>query len=391
VKEKARNQQNRKRLGKRWSKWDISMPDKNIIIPVFIPHKGCPNDCYFCNQKKITGAQSDICTKEIIDHIESYLKTIDSEGNHIEIAYFGGSFTAIDLATQEKLLSIAYKYKLDNRINAIRISTRPDAINDKKLDMLEDYGVDIIELGVQSMDDEVLSKINRGHTSDDVKKANYLIKKRNMILGHQIMPGLYGSSIDKDINTAVESAKLLPDIVRIYPTLVIRDTRFEKLYEQNRYHPLELDESIDLISQIYAIYEQGRIKVIRVGLQPTDNMTLGRDIIAGPFHPSYRQMVMTNIYVTSLIHSLIGKDTKRLTIRCSEKNYNYLVGLNKRGLSRLHNSLNIMKWNYIKDNDTEIIEAQTHHDTMCFSERDLMETFYTISKEREYVSKRDYY
>jgi histone acetyltransferase (RNA polymerase elongator complex component) len=367
------------------------MPEKNIIIPVFIPHKGCPNDCYFCNQKKITGAQSDICTKDILDHIESYLKTIVSDGNHIEIAYFGGSFTAIDLATQKKLLSIAYKYKLDNRINAVRISTRPDAINDVILDMLEDYSVDIVELGVQSMDDDVLSKINRGHTSEDVKKASHLIKKRNMILGHQIMPGLYGSSIEKDINTAVESAKLLPDIARIYPTLVIRDTQFERLYEQNRYHPLTLDESIDLVSKIYAIYVQERIKIIRVGLQPTDNMTLGRDIIAGPFHPSYRQMVMTNIYVTSLIYSLNGKETKRLTIRCSEKNYNYLVGLNKRGLTRLHNSLNIMKWNFIKDNSIDFIEVETQHDRMCFSERDLMETFDLISKEREYVSKRDYY
>jgi histone acetyltransferase (RNA polymerase elongator complex component) len=367
------------------------MPEKNIIIPVFIPHKGCPNDCYFCNQKKITGVQSDICTKDILDHIESYLNAISSGGNHIEIAYFGGSFTAIDLATQKKLLSIANKYKLDNRINAVRISTRPDAINDKILDMLESYNVDIVELGVQSMDDDVLSKINRGHTSEDVKKASHLIKKRNMILGHQIMPGLYGSSIEKDINTAVESAKLLPDIARIYPTLVIRDTQFERLYEQNSYHPLILDESIDLVSKIYAIYEQKRIKVIRVGLQPTGNMTLGRDIIAGPFHPSYRQMVMTNIYVTSLIHSLNGKETKRLTIRCSEKNYNYLVGLNKRGLTRLYNSLNIMKWNFIKDNNIDFIEVESQHDRMCFSERDLIKTFYLISKEREYVSKRDYY
>lgn len=366
------------------------MPEKNIIIPVFIPHKGCPNDCYFCNQKKITGAQSDICTKEIVDHIESYLRTIDSDGNHIEIAYFGGSFTAIELSTQEKLLSIAYEYKSSDRINAIRISTRPDAISDKILDMLEDYSVDIVELGVQSMDDEVLSIINRGHTSEDVKKASQLIKKRNMILGHQIMPGLYGSSTEKDIITAVESATLLPDIARIYPTLVIKDTKFEKLYEQNKYKPLKLDESIELVSQIYAIYEQKPIKVIRVGLQPTDNMTLGRDIIAGPFHPSYRQMVMNNIYVTSLIHSLKGKETNKLTIRCSEKNYNYVVGLNKTGLSRFHNSLNIMKWNFIKDNSIDFIEVETNHDTMCFSERDLIETFDLISKERQYVSKRDY-
>ncbi|HBH12122.1 MAG: BioB/LipA-like protein [Clostridiales bacterium 38_11] len=367
------------------------MPEKNIIIPIFIPHKGCPNDCYFCNQKKITGTNFDISTKDIINHIESYLKTIEPHGNHIEIAYFGGSFTAIELSTQEKLLSIAYLYKCNQRINAIRISTRPDAISENILDMLVDFGVDIVELGVQSMDDEVLSKINRGHTSNDVKKASHLIKKRNITLGHQIMPGLYGSSINEDINTAIRSATLLPDIARIYPTLVIRDTQFERLYEQNRYHPLKLDESIELVSQIYAIYEQERVKVIRVGLQPTLNMTFGKDIIAGPFHPSYRQMVMTNIYVTSLIHCIKGGETNKLTIRSSEKNYNYIVGLNKQGLKRLIKSLNIENMSYIKDNSICFIEVYTNHDMMCFSERDLVETFYLICKEREYVSKRDYY
>ncbi len=366
------------------------MPDRNIIIPIFIPHKGCPNDCYFCNQKKITGVNSDISSKDIINHIESYLNTIESDGN-IEIAYFGGSFTAISISIQEKLLSIAYKYKNSNQINAIRISTRPDAISEKILDMLDNYSVDIVELGVQSMDDEVLSKINRGHTSEDVKRASHLIKQRDMILGHQIMPGLYGSSIEKDINTAQESAALLPDIARIYPTLVIKDTQFEELYEKNRYHPLKLDESIELVSRIYAIYEQERIKVIRVGLQPTVNMTFGRDIIAGPFHPSYRQMIMTNIYVTSLIYSLKGKETNKLTIRSNEKNYNYIVGLSRQGLARLNRSLNVENLSYIRDNDIEFIEVQTNHGTMCFSERNLIETFNLISKGREYVSKRDYY
>lgn len=366
------------------------MPDRNIIIPIFIPHKGCPNDCYFCNQKKITGANSDISSKDIINHIESYLNTIESDAN-IEIAYFGGSFTAIDISIQEKLLSIAYQYKNNNQINAIRISTRPDAISEKILDMLDNYSVDIVELGVQSMDDEVLSKINRGHTSKDVKRASHLIKQRGMILGHQIMPGLYGSSIEKDINTAQESTALLPDIARIYPTLVIKETQFEQLYEKNKYHPLKLDESIELVSRIYAIYEKERIKVIRVGLQPTVNMTLGKDIIAGPFHPSYRQMIMTHIYVTSLIYSLKDEKTNKLTIRSNEKNYNYIVGLSKQGLNRLIKSLNIHNLSYIKDNNIEFIEVHTNHGITCFSERNLMETFYLISKEREYVSKRDYY
>lgn len=372
-------------------KWAISMPDKNMIIPIFIPHKGCPNDCYFCNQKKITGAKSDISSTDIINHIDSYLKTIPSEGNHIEIAYFGGSFTAIDQSIQEQLLAIAYHYKLNGNVNAIRVSTRPDAINEGILDLLVKYGVDIIELGVQSMDDQVLSKINRGHKSEDVKRASYLIRSRNITLGHQIMPGLFGSSIEKDLHTAVESVKLHPDIVRIYPTLIIKDTTFERLYRQNRYHPLGLEESIGLVSHIYAMYMKNSIKVIRVGLQPTDNMTVGKDIIAGPFHPSYRQMVMTNIYVESLIHYLRDKEAKQTTIICSEKNYNYIVGLNKKGLARLHKSLIIDDLSYIKDNNSELIEIQIQHENIRLSERNLIETFYTICKEKDYVSERDYY
>lgn len=367
------------------------MPEKNTIIPIFIPHKGCPNDCYFCNQKKITGAKSDISSTDIINQIESYLRTIPSEGNHIEIAYFGGSFTAIDRTIQEQLLAIAHHFKLMGNINTVRVSTRPDAINDDILDLLVKYSVDIVELGVQSMDDQVLFKINRGHTSEDVKRASYLIKNRNITLGHQIMPGLFGSSIEKDINTAVESIKLHPDIVRIYPTLIIRDTEFERLYRQNRYQPLDLAESIGLVSLIYAMYMQDNIKIIRVGLQPTDNMTVGKDIIAGPFHPAYRQMVMTNIYVESIIHYLRDKETKKITIRCNEKSYNYIVGLSKKGLARLHESLIIEDLSYIKDNNAELIEIQIQHENIRLSERNLIETFYTICKEKDYVSKRDYY
>ncbi len=169
------------------------------IIPIFVPHRGCPNDCVFCNQKKITGKTNNNIDKNyVVSVIEDYLKTRDK---YSDLAYFGGSFTAIDLDLQIELLEIAYHYKKMGVFDNIRISTRPDAINDEILKIQKKYGVTIIELGIQSLDDDVLKKSNRGHSVEDSIKASKLIKEYGFTLGHQVMPGLPGSSMQNDIDT----------------------------------------------------------------------------------------------------------------------------------------------------------------------------------------------
>ena len=267
-----------------------------FIIPIFVPHLGCPHDCVFCNQKRITGLSTDVTKNYVKYTIEEHLATFPKRKINVEVAFYGGSFTGIDKQIQRSLLSIPVKYKNEGKINGIRLSTRPDYINQEILDLLKEYKVDTIELGVQSLKDEVLNKSGRGHNSKQVYIASNLIKKYKFNLGLQMMVGLVDDNRDKAIYTAKEFVKLNPYCVRIYPTLIIKDTYLEKMYKNNTYKPLSLEEAVDITTDLLMIFEYYDIDVIRVGLQPTDNIALGKDVIAGPFHPSFRQLVESNIY-----------------------------------------------------------------------------------------------
>lgn len=271
------------------------MNNNHYIIPIFIPHRGCPHDCVFCNQKKITGLTTEVTNDEIIEKIDDYLKTMDKNSLK-EIAFFGGSFTGLDLVTQSSFLKIAKSYKDKNIIDKIRLSTRPDYIDEEIVENLIKYDVDVIELGVQSMSNDVLIKSNRGHTHEDVYKAVNLIKNYDFELGLQMMIGLIGDNKEKSLNTAKEFVKLSADFVRIYPTLVVKDTYLEKLYIQGKYKPLTVEETVDYVTDILILFECNDIPVIRIGLQTTENISLNKDIVAGPFHPSLRQIIETQVY-----------------------------------------------------------------------------------------------
>lgn len=201
---------------------------EQYIIPIFVPHLGCPNDCTFCNQKSISGQTKQVTAEDVKQTIEEYLKSFKDESLHKEVAFFGGSFTGIDEAKQEELLEAAYEFVKNKQIQSIRISTRPDYIDKEKLKLLKKYGVKTIELGVQSTNDYILKKCKRGHTFEDVKKASKLIRKHGFVLGHQMMIGLPESTKIDELNTAKDLAKLKPKIVRLYPVLVIKGTELEK-------------------------------------------------------------------------------------------------------------------------------------------------------------------
>lgn len=272
------------------------MSKKEYIIPIFIPFLGCPHDCAFCNQVKITNYKDNINKENTIRQINQYLSYFPKNENLKEIAFFGGSFTGLDEKVMISYLEIALNYKKKGIIDRIRLSTRPDYINNSILDILKKYEVDVIELGIQSLDNEILNANERGHSKEDSIMASKLIKDYGFKLGHQIMPGLYKDSFDKAIKTGLESIKMNPDMVRIYPTLVIKDTKLEKLYKEGLYKPLSLDEAIEISSRLYMIYSYKKIPVIRIGLQPTENINEKKDVVAGPFHPSIRQLVETNIH-----------------------------------------------------------------------------------------------
>ena len=269
---------------------------RHKIIPIFVPHKGCPNDCIFCNQKKISGQIEDMSPVMIPQIIESHIASMGSNDD-IEIAFYGGSFTAIDPSIQESFLSLASQYLSDDGITQIRISTRPDCIDEENLRMLWHYGVRTIELGVQSLEDEVLRASCRGHNAACVYEAAALIRRMGFTLGIQTMTGLPGDTDETCLRTAGKVICIAPSIVRIYPLLVIRGTELESQYLRGVYKPQSLEEAVSLCAQLLELYEDNQIKVIRIGLQPTDMIRegSGSDVVAGPMHPAFRQLVESRL------------------------------------------------------------------------------------------------
>jgi histone acetyltransferase (RNA polymerase elongator complex component) len=264
---------------------------KHVNIPVFIPHYGCPNDCVFCNQRKITEKKC-YSREEVISEIETALSTINRTSTEVELAFFGGSFTAIEKSYMVSLLERAKLYIDEGLFEGIRISTRPDCINEEILILLKKYGVTSIELGCQSMNDKVLGLNRRGHKAEDVKKAATLIKKNGFELGLQMMTGLYGDNNDGAIKTAKEIIALAPKTVRIYPTLVLKGTYLAELYERGEYSPQPLEEGVELTSNLLLMFEKANINVIRVGLHTVES----DGFVAGPWHPAFGEMCQSRIY-----------------------------------------------------------------------------------------------
>lgn len=301
---------------------------KHYIIPIFVPHLGCPHDCVFCNQKKITNKIVETTKESVIETIDEYLSYFDRE-SFIEVAFYGGSFTAIDMKIQRELLEIVYRYKKTKKINAIRLSTRPDCIDDVVLGMLKEYEVDVIELGVQSMDKAVLAKSGRGHDSNSVYEAFELIREYNIECGLQMMVGLPDDSMDTILYTTKEFIKLNPFCVRIYPTLVIKDTYLEELYLRDDYKALSVEEAVDLTIAPLLIFELNKVNVIRVALQVTDNIQLGKDVVSGPFHPAFRQLVDSEILyriINKYLKDNIKKDKSKVKIKANLKDISNLAG-----------------------------------------------------------------
>ena len=338
------------------------MSKNYYIIPIFVPHEGCPHNCVFCNQDRITGAKDDVTAQTVRNTINEYLETIQNKSATIEVSFFGGTFTGIREEKQRELLEVAKEFKDKERIDKIRLSTIPDYINDYILTYLKEYEVNIIELGVQSLDEEVLKKAGRGHSVQNVINASRLIKEYGFVLGHQIMPGLPRDTFEKDISTTKASLKMEPEICRIYPALVIKDTPMEKMYKCKEYVPYSLEEAVNVSKVMYDIYRKSNVKVIRIGLQPTESINEGADIVAGPFHPSFRELVEG-----SLLADIILENMKQ------EKNA--LIHINPKDLSKLYANRKSY-FNKLKENNKLIVVEQNDkiergHIKLCLKDEKL--------------------
>lgn len=267
---------------------------KHAIIPIFIPHLGCPCQCVFCNQQKITARTKAVSTDEVRETVERYLSTLaDLDPSEIEIAFYGGSFTAIPIDAQTAYLEVANEYIDQGRVSSLHISTRPDCIDEEVLSNLKRYNVSTIELGVQSFSDEVLRLSKRGHDSDTARKAARLIKERGFKLGIQLMIGLPGDSLESCIYSARETVALSPELSRLYPTLVIDGTELYDMYEDGSYEALSKEEALLRTKEMYKILHKAGINIMRVGLKSTDIIG-GSDLSAingGTYHPAFRQLV----------------------------------------------------------------------------------------------------
>lgn len=306
---------------------------RKVNIPIFVPHYGCPHQCSFCNQKTITGSGAVVTAATVCAQLHAALSTIERQNTEIEVAFFGGSFTAVDVALQEELLEAVKPFLDAGKVDGIRLSTRPDCIDEKVVARLLHYGVTAVELGVQSSDAAVLLQNRRGHDFTDVVRAAELIKKAGIELGLQMMLGLWGSSPEKDLQTAMDIAALAPSTTRIYPTVVLAGSPLCEAYRNGAYIPMDLETAVDTAASAYEIFKAHDIRVLRMGLMASDTLESG--MVAGPQHPAFGELVFSRLYLRKMQRALAGKIGGDFTFYVHPKSVSQALGNKKENKKRI--------------------------------------------------------
>lgn len=300
-------------------------------ISIFVPHLGCLHRCSFCDQNSITGTATLPFEADVDKAVKLAVKSKNYSPQDTEIAFFGGSFTAIDTDYMNRLLNAAYIYVKNGTVKGIRISTRPDCIDECILKVLKSYGVTSIELGAQSMCDEVLTLNHRGHTADAVRNASALIKSFGFSLGLQMMTGLYGSNKQLDRLTAGEIIALKPDTVRIYPAITLKNTLLARLFNEGKYLPPTLDDSVTLCAELIEEFQKNDISVIRVGLHSIDEAAY----VAGPWHPAFKELCDSKRYFDIITRCLEDKPKGDYLIYVAKGELSKAIGNKRINLEKL--------------------------------------------------------
>lgn len=316
-----------------------------FIIPIFLPQMGCPYQCLYCHQEKITNTPSKVLDREtFFSLVETGLSSRRKRrGQEIEIAFFGGTFTNLPEYIQEYLLEWAAPYISGKKVASLRLSTRPDALSEKKIEQLMTFGVRTIELGVPSLDNKVLDLSKRGHSAQDTIQALTLLKKYPITIGIQLMAGLPGDSLEIFMRTIKQLIALKPDLVRIYPTLVFQNTPLSQWLAEKRYFPLSLDEAVTWCCQALELLEAARIRVIRLGLQDHEGMRFGKGLIAGPFHPAFGSLVRGELYLKKIIQDLMPHRPlpSPLRLHIAPQDRDYLLGNRKKNSTLLSRQIGV--------------------------------------------------
>lgn len=308
-----------------------------FIIPIFLPHAGCPHRCVFCDQSSITGVPSNMTPKAIRERIEAFLKFKTARRNRVQIAFFGGNFLGMPAAKIKWLLAEAAEYVTAERVNSIRFSTRPDTIDPQRLDWIKDFPVKTIELGVQSMDERVLSTTKRGHSAAETEKAIQRLRKLNYEIGVQLMVGLPGDTPERATASALRIARLQPDFIRIYPTVVLAGSPLAAWYRKGNYVPLSIEEAVVQVKNLYLLFKKKNIAIIRMGLQASEDLENGSTVLAGPYHPAFGHLVYSEIFLDMAVEQIESSalNTDSISIRANPSNISKLIGLRKRNLEIL--------------------------------------------------------
>ncbi|MGM9592610.1 MAG: elongator complex protein 3 [Oscillospiraceae bacterium] len=316
------------------------MKAKNSIIPVFVPHLGCPNDCVFCNQRRISGHMSPADAETVKNAIEN-AAALTPSGTKRQLAFYGGSFTAIPDGQQLELFEAARPYLEDGTISSIRLSTRPDAIDGAVLARLKRNGVTTVELGAQSMCDEVLELSGRGHTASDVENSSRLIKAAGFELILQMMTGLPGDTDERSIETARRIIALRPDGVRIYPTVIVRDTALYDLWKAGRYAEHTVEDAVRVCAKLTAMFDEANIPIIRMGLNPTEDLS-GGDAVGGAYHPALGELVRSRMMLDKARELLAGAPHgSSVTLGVNRSDVSKMAGQHRSNIDTLKSELRL--------------------------------------------------
>ena len=310
------------------------MSARECVIPVFVPHLGCPYRCVFCDQRRISGSDEPASAETVRQTIKQSA-ALPPQGAKRQLAFYGGSFTAIPAAEQEELLSAAAEAIARGEIDAIRLSTRPDAIDDSVLERLRRYGVETVELGAQSMDDEVLRLSGRGHTVRDVETAAAALKAAGFRLILQMMTGLPGSDDEKEIETARRLIALRPDGVRIYPTVIVRGTPLWEMWKRGEYREHTVEDAVRVCAKLLPLFDAALISVVRLGLNPTERLS-GGEAAGGAYHPALGELVRSRILLEKERALLKGVPPgSRVTLGAAPRTLSQAIGQKKENLRAL--------------------------------------------------------
>jgi histone acetyltransferase (RNA polymerase elongator complex component) len=332
--------------------------EKPFIIPYFIPHLGCPHQCVFCNQSAITGKNSvPLSPEKLGTHINEFLKFKGDNRNTIQVAFYGGNFLGLKKADIYTLLDEVYKHIKAGKVDSIRFSTRPDTITKETMSFISGYPVSDVELGVQSMDDDVLALSRRGHTALDTHNAVSILKEHKYNIGLQMMVGLPGDNKDRVLDTGRKISALLPDFVRIYPTVVLENSPLASWYRKNIYEPLSLEECVYLVKKLYLLFTGNNIDVIRMGLHASEDLASDKTLLAGPYHPAFGHLVLSEIFLDRTKKKLsaslenLNMPIEKVAIKVNPASVSQLRGLKNKNIEILKRLFKIKKLNIVSTDD----------------------------------------